>query len=396
MTSEAQPAPIAIVSNGMTPYRLHVHRRIVRELPQVRLFSVLTHDDASGKWNLAEMTDIGLTHFGAGEPSGLQSKPTRAVHEFRKGGRIIEFLRAEAVRAVVLIGYNDPARLRLIRWCRWHDVPCFVFGDSNIRGDRATGLRAVAKRLLLRWITGNAAGIFCCGSLGRQYFQKYGARPEQISYFPYEPDYALIQNIPAVQLQEARQRLELSEDRRRIVFSGRLVPEKRADLAIEAFQQIAERRPEWDLVLLGDGSLRGQLEASVRPKLRQRVRFMGFLPEQSWVSRVYRISDVLVLPSDYEPWALVVNEAAAAGMALVCSNVVGAAAELVREGVNGYLFPPGDVHALRERLLDVTDPQNLAGYRAASPAILDEWRCAGDPVKGLRRALEDAGVIPLE
>src|SRR5256885_1540484 len=118
LPSESQKTPIAIVSNGMTPYRLHVHRRLVRELPQLKLFSVLTHDDATGKWNLADTTAIGVTHFGPGEPSALQSKPARAPHELAKAGRMIRFFRQQGVRAVVLIGYNDAGRFRIIRWCR--------------------------------------------------------------------------------------------------------------------------------------------------------------------------------------------------------------------------------------------------------------------------------------
>src|SRR5262245_15048054 len=133
----SQPVPIAIISNGMPPYRLHVHRRIVRELPQLKLYSILTHDDGIGKWNVSDLPEIGLKHFGPGEPSLLQAKVKRAVHEFKKGGRIIEFLKEREIRAVVLIGYNDAGRFRVARWCAKHGVACFIFGDSNIRGDHA-------------------------------------------------------------------------------------------------------------------------------------------------------------------------------------------------------------------------------------------------------------------
>jgi len=97
---------------------------------------------------------------------------------------------------------------------------------------------------------------------------------------------------------------------------------------------------------------------------------------------------VLVLPSDYEPWALVVVEAAAAGMALICSDVVGAAAELVKEGVNGFTFPVGDVGAMTQRLREVTAPQRIDQMKERSKEVLGEWRRKADPVEGLRRAVE--------
>jgi glycosyltransferase involved in cell wall biosynthesis len=177
------------------------------------------------------------------------------------------------------------------------------------------------------------------------------------------------------------------------VYSGRLVPEKRVDLAIDAFACVAAQRPEWDLVIAGDGVLRAELEARVPAPLRPRVTWTGFLADPADVSAVYRLCDVLVLPSDYEPWALVVNEAAAAGLAVVSSSVVGAAHELVREGVNGALFPPGQVGAAAAALLSVTDPSRVDALRAGSARVLEAWRKQGDPVEGLRAALRHCGVL---
>jgi glycosyltransferase involved in cell wall biosynthesis len=111
------------------------------------------------------------------------------------------------------------------------------------------------------------------------------------------------------------------------------------------------------------------------------------------VTAIYKASDVLVLPSDFEPWALVINEAAAAGMAVVASSVVGAAAELVRDGVNGRVFPPGDLRALADCLLDVTDPARVDAMKAASEGVLADWRRVADPIAGLRRGLEANGVL---
>ena len=109
----------------------------------------------------------------------------------------------------------------------------------------------------------------------------------------------------------------------------------------------------------------------------------------------YRLSDALVLPSDYEPWALVVNEAAAAGLAIVTSDVVGAAAALVRENRNGRTFPAGNLPALVRCLEDVTSPTSIDRYKSASLEVLAEWRQAADVVRGVRQALHFGGVLPV-
>jgi glycosyltransferase involved in cell wall biosynthesis len=397
--SEAPPTPtvarpaIAIVSNSQTPYRLHLHRRIAAEIPQIKLWSLFTHETSNSAWQFQAPEEIGPVLLGKGEAIAGQDKLSNVFKEWRRGHRVIEFLREHDVRFVVMMGYNDAGRLRVIRWCRRHGVPCFLFGDSNIHGDVRGGLKSMVKRAVVTRIVRACSGVFACGTLGKAYFAKYGARADRMFFFPYEPDYALLQNMQRVQIDATKARLGFADGRRRIVYSGRLVDVKRVDLLVEAFLSIATQRPDWDLILVGDGPMRAPLEAKVPADLRSRVKWLGFIDNQETVSAIYRSSDVLVLPSDYEPWALVINEAAAAGLAIVSSNVVGAAAEMVRDGVNGRLFPPGDRQKLVECLLDVTSAEKIEAMKAASPGVLEDWRRRGDPVEGLRQAIRSVSVL---
>jgi glycosyltransferase involved in cell wall biosynthesis len=387
-TSRHRPA-IAIVSNSHTPYRLHLHKRIAREIPEVRLWSLYTHETSNAPWqfNEAVVEDIGIVQFGKGEAIEQQDNLRFAVREWRRAGLIIEWMTKHAVRFVLIMGYNDAGRIRIIRWCHRAGVPCWLFGDSNILGDNRGGLKGWLKPLVLQRIVGWCDGILCCGSLGLQYFLKYGADPGRCFYFPYEPDYALIESLDRSMISHTRRRFKLSENRRRIVFCGRLIAAKRPDLIIDAFAVLATQRPDWDLLVIGDGPLRASLQARLPPSLWPRVTWTGFLDDQVTVSALYRSCDVLVLPSDYEPWAVVVNEATAAGLAIVSSNVVGASAELVRDGINGRLFQPGSLASLTQCLLDVTDSARINAIKSASSAVLADWRQRGDPVNGLRQAL---------
>jgi glycosyltransferase involved in cell wall biosynthesis len=232
-----------------------------------------------------------------------------------------------------------------------------------------------------------------CGSLGRAYFEKYGAKPDRVFYFPYEPDYDLPNRVSEADVRAAGERFGLKEVRRRIVYSGRLVAYKRVDLLINAFTTVAPERPEWDLLVVGDGPERAALESRVPAELRGRVTWTGFLDDQAVVTALYKASDVLVLPSDVEPWAVVINEAAAAGLAIVASDMVGAAAELVRDGVNGRVFRAGDSAGLVAALREVTSAGRVDEMKGVSAGVLADWRARGDPVMGLRRALEFAGVL---
>jgi glycosyltransferase involved in cell wall biosynthesis len=235
--------------------------------------------------------------------------------------------------------------------------------------------------------------VLCCGQLGQAFYERYGVPPDRIFRFPNEPDYDLVRQLPADRVTRVAERFGFRPDRRRVVFSGRLVPGKGLDLIVDAFAAVAGDRPDWDLVIVGDGPLRAGLEGRVPAPLRGRVTFTGFFADQADVSAVYRASDVLVLASDREAWALVVNEAVAAGLAVVCSTAVGAVPELVIDRVNGRQFPPGDLPALTACLLDATDPDKVGAYKAAAAGVLADWRAVGDPVDGLARALAFAGVL---
>jgi glycosyltransferase involved in cell wall biosynthesis len=378
---------LAIVVNSLPPYRVHFHRRVAREMPEVKLWTVATHENADQPWAYAPPAEINVVQFGPSESVTRQTTSARGWHEWKKGGRIIDWLKKEQVGAVLLNGYNDAARLRILRWCAKHDVPVLIWGDNNIRCDFATGVKATVKRRVLRKILAWCDAVLACGSLGREFFIKYGMPAERIFLSPLEPDYQQIERVEQSTIDAAAERFALARDHRRIVYSGRLSPEKRPDLAVESFLALAEQRPNWDLLMIGDGVMKQELMARVPERLRARVSFIGFIGEQTVLSALYRLCDVLVLGSDYDHWALVVNEATASGLAVVCTNVVGAAAELVKEGVNGFTFPPNDLAAMTSRLLEVTAEERIEQYKRASPGVLAEWRRRGDPVEGLRQAL---------
>lgn len=417
ISPDARPL-VVFVCDSLPPYRVRVHRRAIAEIPRVRFHTICTHDPrAGGAWEAVPQDVVPHETFGAGESPLGRGKLSTAAAEWRKGGRIVRWLTEHRPAAVVINGYNDPGRLRLLRWCRRRGVPAFCWADSNVKADKAAGAKALVKRALVGWVVRACFGVMPFGTLGAAYFRHYGATADRTYLVPMEPDYDRIAALEPERVDAVRAEFGLAPGRRRILYCGRLAPEKRVDLAIAAFADLAspvaaataatavpatgddgrpDRHPlaDWDLLIVGDGPLRAELRAAVPPALADRVFWTGAVTESEKVFALQAACDALVVPSDYEPWALVVNEAAAAGLAIVCTDVVGAAAELVRDGVNGATFPPGDAAALRTALRTVTDPARLEAMKVASRDVLADWRKAGDPVDGIRRALEACGALP--
>lgn len=270
----------------------------------------------------------------------------------------------------------------------------FIRSDSNIRNDRPRGvLKRMLKNRLLRWMVRHSAGFMPMASLGQQYFEKYGAAPDQCFWVPSIPDYEIFADVPEAEVARARKELDLDPTRKYLLFAGRFIACKRIDQLIQAMVRIADERSDWDLLMAGDGPIRAELERSVPPEHTSRIRWLGF---QGWerLRLIYKMARVLVLPSESEAWGVVIMEAMAAGETIVASDIVAAAVELVEDGVSGRIHAAGDLDALTAALREVTDPERIDGFLRAVPASLAAWRRDHDPVDGVRAALRSVDAMP--
>ena len=117
---------------------------------------------------------------------------------------------------------------------------------------------------------------------------------------------------------------------------------------MEALHSLADERLH--LILLGDGLLRDEVEAAAREALGERLTMPGFV-NQRGLAAYFAAADVFVLPSAFETWGLVVNEAMQLGLPAIVSSAVGCHADLVIPEGTGMIFPTGPIHApARSRL----------------------------------------------
>ena len=135
---------------------------------------------------------------------------------------------------------------------------------------------------------------------------------------------------------------------RSFLFLGRFVPEKRTDMLLKAYELYRDNTLNpWPLVCCGAGPLQSELEG------KRGIQVKGFVqPER--IPEVLASAGCLVLPSQFEPWGLVVHEAASAGLAILASEKVGAVPHLVQPGYNGFIFGISDVVGLATLMSQVS------------------------------------------
>lgn len=152
-----------------------------------------------------------------------------------------------------------------------------------------------------------------------------------------------------------------------LVCVGRLCPEKGQLLLLEAVSQLRQRGLACKLTLVGDGSLRGELEATIaRLGLHDRVEITGWA-DSAQVRQAILAARALVLPSFAEGLPVVIMEALALGRPVISTYVAGIP-ELVESGRCGWLVPPGSVEALMTAIQSAVE---------ASPTSLEQMGSIG-------------------
>ncbi|MDY7014138.1 MAG: glycosyltransferase family 4 protein [Cyanobacteriota bacterium] len=229
--------------------------------------------------------------------------------------------------------------------------------------------RASWKKRLKPWILPSlyrlGDRIIVSNSLGKQVLHRLGLPEERILLTPSCVDNEgwrdrASQVIP----QDVRASWKIPSDASVVLFCAKFQAWKRPLDLLHAFALAGVAHAY--LLLAGDGPQREELEAEAQTlQVSDRVRFLGFL-NQSQLPSAYCVADLFVLPSDYEPFGMVVGEAMLCGCAVVASDRVGARADLVIPGKTGFIYPCGDIEALA--------------------AILQEWLPQRDRLQQIGRA----------
>jgi glycosyltransferase involved in cell wall biosynthesis len=273
-------------------------------------------------------------------------------------------------------------------------IPVLLRAESWLRDRPRAGTQLAAKRLFFRALRHMIDGVLPIGTLNAEYWRSYFGTDVPLFPMPYAVDNDYFQQ----RSEEARAgrtelqaELGLDPSRPVILFASKLQTRKRCEDLLQAYINLSlgdGREPDPYLVIVGDGEERAALEARAAASGFSGIRFCGFR-NQSELPRFFDLATVFVLPSRHEPWGLIVNEVMNAGRAVIVSDDVGCQPDLVTDGVEGCVFPAGDVAALTSALHRVLDsPETAAAMGARALERVKSWNFEED-VRGLRQAIAE-------
>lgn len=302
--------------------------------------------------------------------------------------RLISRGRFDAV--VLYTGYVYSTFWVTVAAAKWHRA-CILFGTDAY--DLSPRDKLTWKTRVKKWAWPRlfrlADQVIIVSSGSASLMRSLGICEDRIALTPFCVDNeGWIAMSDRVDRGAVRGRWNVPTGARVVLFCAKLQTWKRPQDLLRAFARISD--PDTFLVFAGEGPLRRDLESEAGSLgIAERVRFLGFV-NQSALPQVYTASDIFVLPSEYEPFGLVVNESMLCRCPAIVSDRVGARFDLIRENETGYVFPCGSVDALAATLeRSLSNRMKLREMGHAARARMATWSPT-DYVNGLIGAVSKA------
>ena len=257
--------------------------------------------------------------------------------------------------SLLVYGWNFKSNLKAMRFFK-NKIPVLFRGDSTLL-DEKPGFKKIIRRTVLKYIYSFVDIAMYAGVANKAYFIAHGFREKQLVFMPHAIDNkrfaANEENLLAGKA--LKQKLHIPDNALVFLFAGKLDENKNAVLLIDAFNDCNDE--ESYLLIVGNGSQEENLKN--RYKGNKNIAFLDFQNQQQ-MPALYSASDVFVLPSNSETWGLAVNEAMAAGKAIILSDACGASYDLVKNMENGFAFKKNNKVSLKTCLQYFIDHKNEA------------------------------------
>ncbi len=260
----------------------------------------------------------------------------------------------------------------LVALCKRYKKP-FVLLMDGFEPHRIWEKENKFKHRQKSWVLENTAMIWGNGTVCREYYTRQFSYPQeriinQCLTVDVDKIGQMWENREALQ-EEIRKKYGIELQAKVVMYSGRLVKIKNVDLLIRAMAVLPEKE-NYILFVVGDGKQRESYEALAKT-LGVRMIVTGFITEQQTLFRMYYAADCLVLPSVYDPWGLVINEAMSAHLPVIGTNYCGASMDLIQNGKNGYVLEQLEAGELAKYIADCV--QNKEAWGENSWNMIQNW-----------------------
>lgn len=271
--------------------------------------------------------------------------------------------------AILIYGWNFNSHLKCLQFFKGK-IPIYFRGDSTMLSSGRNILKRFLRKYFLKWIYNKIDYAFYVGQANKKYFLEYGIKNESLFFAPHAIDN---QRFASSGNNLIRKKLSISDSAVIYLFAGKLESIKNIELLINSF--VISNSNNSYLLIVGNGKLEVSLKNQsklLKTEIKNRIIFLDFV-NQYEMPLLYNASDVFILPSLSETWGLSVNEAMAAGKAVIVSDKCGCYFDLVNEGINGYVFRSNNLDSLVSAMNKFTSREISNKMGLQSNEIISDW-----------------------
>ncbi|MBI1857506.1 MAG: glycosyltransferase family 4 protein [Candidatus Melainabacteria bacterium] len=287
---------------------------------------------------------------------------------------VLDYLNSQVYDAVWVHGWNSFTNWLVFMSTNLKHLPIMLRCETNLLNP-IQPVKAKLKKAILKNLFKRVSSFLPVGRYNAEFYKTYGVSDERMFLVPYVVDndfFFTNEKKYVAKGSTIKHSYKIPDKLPVILFSGKLTDVKCPMDLLKAFAVVSNKQ-QAVLIYVGDGPMLAKMQKYVRKHKLKNVFFMGF-KNQTELSEIYSIADIFVLPSKFEPWGLVVNEAMCFGKPVIVSDKVGAGGDLVKTGENGFVFEVGDISMLAdclEKLLSDEVKREEMGKRSLS--IIRNW-----------------------
>ena len=285
--------------------------------------------------------------------------------------KLVKTIKEKKLDVLWIHGWQNSTNLFIIFFSRILDIHILIRGDSNVL-NKDSLLKRELKKLLLKPFFKLVSGFIAIGRQNIIFYKSHHIPDNKIFFIPMSIDinYFLTKAKELIpKKNELKTLLGFTNETKIVLYCGRIVKEKNPVGLINAYKEISKNTNS-ALIFVGNGPLRNELEADYR---NLNVQFVGYKNPEEHCS-YYVIADIFVLPSTHEPWGRVINEALCFSLPIIVSDRVGAGVDLVKQGINGYIYNLKDTKELTNYLSDLLSNENKRVQMGnQSLKIINDW-----------------------